>query len=161
MAPVVGRERGADTDMPDHPIPRIVVGVDGSPEAQTALRWAVAEATRRQGLLHLVIASWHALWIRYVMIPLEGRPGSASMILDAAASYAHALAPDLPIEREVVTEPPATTLINVSEGATLLVLGRSSHRSPGATHHGASVARECSRHAHCPVVVVPSLPQSC
>jgi nucleotide-binding universal stress UspA family protein len=137
----------------DDRLPKIVVGVDGSPEAEAALRWAVGEAVLRRGVLHLVASSWHAVWVRYLMLPLTELSGSTSAILSVAASQARGLAPDLPLSEESVEEPPATALVEASEGATLLVVARSSRGSP--TRLPDFVARYCSRYAPCPVVVVP------
>lgn len=137
--------------------PRIVVGIDGSAEADRALRWAVAEAASRGGYLHLVAASWHVVWVRYLMLPFGWLPGSARSILDAAASEVRSLVPDLRFTQEVVNEPAAMALIDASEGAALLVLGGQRQHSRSGSFHAGSVAVYCTRYAHCPVVVVPGL----
>lgn len=87
--------------------PTVVVGVDGSPEAPEAARWAADEAIRRHCRLRLVHAFGRT------PEPVVGRPGlgeqrrdvlleQARRGLDAAVAAVARHAPDLPVEHGLV-----------------------------------------------------------
>ena len=59
--------------------------------------------------------------------------------------------------QRVVEGHPAQVLIDAADGATLLVVGRRGHGGVVGLLLG-SVARACTEHAPCPVVVVPPAP---
>src|SRR5439155_11564856 len=107
----------------------IVVGVDGSPASETALGWAVDEAHRHGRALYLV----HALaWPGYAAasgLPPDAWAGDerrqrAEDLIRGAAERAHAQAPDVRVHGEVVPGTPAAALVNASEQAAMVVLGR-------------------------------------
>lgn len=137
---------------------RIVVGVDGSPPAVDALRWAVAEA-RMTGATVEVVHAWHYPALTYapwlVAPPTFARDDletEARAVVDKALSAA--AAPELAGVERVVVEGGATrVLVEHSRGADLLVAG---HRGRGGLVglHLGSVALQCALHAECPVVVV-------
>ncbi|MFJ1706668.1 universal stress protein [Kitasatospora sp. NPDC088346] len=132
----------------------IIVGVDGSPSSEQALRWAVAQA----GLTgHTVDAV-----IRWLLPPMYGRaPMSvdrelghvAEKVLDQA--IAHALGDVRPVEvrRTAVLGNAAEVLVEHSQGAELLVVGSRGHGGFAGALLG-SVSHYCAQHASCPVVVV-------
>ncbi|HKY64875.1 MAG TPA: universal stress protein [Acidimicrobiales bacterium] len=140
---------------------RIVVGIDDSEQAAVALRWALAEGVLRQATVE-VVHSWSP--------PLSALPFGATLVIpvDEAAidSAARASVDDLvdtavsemeetppEVLRTILPGGPATTLVEVSEGADLLVVG--SHGRTGLKRMVlGSVALACVNHAPCPVVVV-------
>lgn len=133
---------------------RIVVGVDGSPAGQRALRWAVSEARRRGVSVHAVIA-WR--WDTAEGIDII----SSAAAEDAARTLGQELQ-SLPVQErdkvqlvtDVVEGRPADVLTKAAQGADLLVIGSHGHSHRLQEVLG-SVAEECVRNAVCPVVVLP------
>lgn len=148
-------EAGAETDG------RIVVGVDDSDQAAAALRWALVEGALR-GTTVEVVHSWSP--------PLSALPFGATLVIpvDEAAidSAARASVDELvdnalaemdakppEVLRTILPGGPATTLVEVAEGADLIVVG--SHGRTGFSRLVlGSVAMAVVNHATCPVVVV-------
>ncbi|MEJ3653272.1 universal stress protein [Actinomycetes bacterium KLBMP 9759] len=135
-----------------------VVGVDGSPEAVAAARWATLETRRRGGALRLVavvdqldghVVGLPALGLRLTEIGLE----SAARNLDAAEAAVRALAPELEVDRVVLTGFPIGALVAESRRAGLLVVGGTGNGRVAAILAG-SVAAGAAAHAECPVVIV-------
>ncbi|HET6951614.1 MAG TPA: universal stress protein [Acidimicrobiales bacterium] len=144
---------------------RIVVGVDDSEQAAAALRWALAEGAVRNCAVEVVHA-WSP--------PLSALPFGATLVIPvdegAIDSAARASVDDLvdaalaemdarPSEvlRTVLPGGAATSLVEVAEGADLLVVG--SHGRSGLSRLVlGSVAMACVNHAPCPVVVVRAAP---
>ena len=140
---------------------RIVVGVDDSEQAAAALRWALAEGALRRTTVE-VVHSWSP--------PLSALPFGATLVIpvdEAAVDSAARVSVDDLVDTalaEMGTQPPqvlrtilpggpATTLVEVAEGADLLVVG--SHGRSGFSRLVlGSVAMACVNHAPCPVVVV-------
>jgi nucleotide-binding universal stress UspA family protein len=145
----------------------IVVGVDGSAPARTALDFAVEEAARRSARLAVVTAVqppeeyWpagssviyvppsHAKLEELVEAAERATRGSVTEAVDDAGSAAEAV----PVEVRTVQGNPAKVLIDQAAGADLLVVG---HRGRGAFASAClgSVSLRCVLHATCPVVVV-------
>lgn len=140
---------------------RVVVGVDDSEQAAAALRWALAEGALRQCTVEVVHA-WSP--------PLSALPFGATLVIPVDEAAVDAAARDSVDElvdgalAEMDDQPPevlrtilpggaATTLVEVSEDADLLVVG--SHGRTGFRRIVlGSVAMACVSHAACPVVVV-------
>ncbi|MGY3334008.1 nucleotide-binding universal stress UspA family protein [Streptomyces filamentosus] len=145
-----------EVDMPRHEedaAPRIVVGVDGSPHADKALAWAVRQARLTGARLEVVLAVEvpRTLYEAVRFDPFEG----AAKVLDAGID--RAVGPDggVTVVPKVLARDPANALLDLAEGADLLVVGS---RGLG-TFKGAllgSVSRRCAQHAPCPVVVIRS-----
>jgi nucleotide-binding universal stress UspA family protein len=136
----------------------VVVGVDGSPPATAALRWAAREAACRGAPLRIVHA-W--LWPLY-RVPLGPAPGApagaglqaqAERVLRDASATARAVAPGVLVDTALVVGEAATALMRAAEGAQLLVVG---HRGLGgfAGLLLGSTGIAASARATCPVVVV-------
>lgn len=136
------------------PVARIVVGVNGSAGSAAALRWAVAEACRRQALLRIVSA-WEE----------PGQPGAAHSddpAQIAAERVQKALTRILlqqhyPRRIACVTPMgiPGEALLHEVNDVSLLVLGAagvSAARAPGRT------SRYCLRRGTGPLVFVPARP---
>ncbi|TWF82257.1 nucleotide-binding universal stress UspA family protein [Pseudonocardia hierapolitana] len=137
---------------------RIVVGIDGSPEALAAVRWAAAEAVRRGASLRLVTS---IEWLDRPAIgpPIPGHSVADSLFelagkgLDEAADAAKKIAPEVGVDREAVVGYPVAVLAGESRHAGLLVVGASGHGRITSLVAG-SVAVGVATHASCPVVVV-------
>ena len=136
----------------------VVAGVDGSECGLQAVRWAAAEALRRQLPLRLVAA--HA-W------PSGGLVGDPGLGVDyravlrdvvlghlaTAAADARQVAPELDIEQVEVTGYPVPVLLGESAHAEIVVLGDRGLGGFTGLLIG-SVAVEVTAHASCPVIVV-------
>ncbi|HWC82921.1 MAG TPA: universal stress protein [Pseudonocardiaceae bacterium] len=141
----------------------ILVGVDGSRYSREALRWALAEADRRDCAVRAVLV-WHT-----EPIVAAGRPtvvgAGARARTDPAPEYLRRL--DNAI-REVLDEQDDPRLTaDVVQGATTEVLAVASRQAQllvlGSHGHGrlfevalGTIAQSCVRHAACPVVIVPA-----
>jgi nucleotide-binding universal stress UspA family protein len=142
------------TDTSDRPI---VVGVDGSPDSQSALGWAVDEAQRRKRTLQLICA-WQSDYGAETMAPMASTIEDRwRAVVDAAAERAAALAPDLPVVGETVHLQAASALIAASRHADSVVVGS---RGLGAVREAfaGSTSMQVASHASCPVVVVREVP---
>lgn len=132
----------------------IVVGVDGSPSALDAVRWAAGEAGRRGLSLRLV----HAC-----RLP-PGMPGALDpgLVLDVmrdqgrrALAEARDVAEEAGVNASAVLEsdPVVPVLIEESRTASLLVLGTRGIGGFAGLLIGSTAVSVAGR-AHCPVVVV-------
>ena len=142
-------------------MPGIVVGVDGSPNSERALDWAMQEAATRRAPLTVVAV--HAVPKSYWgHIPVVGpsdspaleelRRGVEEMTQQAASRFGDASSPSVNIR--AVSGFPVEELLATSQDADLLVVG-----SRGAGGFArlliGSVSNQVVQHATCPVVVVP------
>lgn len=136
---------------------RVVVGVDGSPGAAEALRWAVEEAALHK---HSVSALYAWGFIdRYH----EGGDrtfdpdyGDAEALAKLDQAVGRALGPgDAPVtlDRQVVHQEPVPALLRAAAGADLLVVGARGLGGFARLLVG-SVSGQCLEHAPCPVAVV-------
>ncbi|WP_238012281.1 universal stress protein [Dactylosporangium sp. AC04546] len=116
----------------------VVVGVDGSPRSDAALRWAADEAARDRVPLRVVLA-FHWRWPATVGAPerLEQYAREqAALAVETAAAAARAHRPELAVTGEAVVGGHAYSAV-----AGLL---------PG------SVSQRLVHHAGCPMLVVRS-----
>src|SRR5664280_335888 len=132
----------------------VVVGVDGSPSGELALRWAVDEARRTGRPLHLL----HALENEPVLtdkqqLGTKETPASTDPVLTAAMDIVAATGPEVETTPHCVTGFAATALIAASKIAETVVVGPHG-RSPIPTAPPAPVSDHVAIHASCPVVVV-------
>ncbi|MFO7279202.1 MAG: universal stress protein [Thermoanaerobacterales bacterium] len=145
---------------------RIVVGVDDSEQAQAALRWALEEGALRGAtveVVHVWTPPVSALpFGATLVIPVDEAAIDAAAraevdrIVDEALAAIDAAPPE--VLRTVLPGSPAATLIEVAEGADLLVVG--SHGRSGLSRLMlGSVAASCVNHAPCPVVVLRHPPE--
>ncbi|SDM74571.1 Nucleotide-binding universal stress protein, UspA family [Geodermatophilus siccatus] len=139
------------------PAGRVVVGVDGSPDSVTAARFAAAEARARGAELHVVHA-WSDTVSGYGGPPWAV-PG-ATLQEEAASALRRSVqdagldgGPGLRVRAEAVEGIDWDVLLDVAEGADLLVVG-SRGRSGWAALLLGSVALHCVTAAPCPVAVV-------
>lgn len=133
---------------------RIVVGVDGSSSSQQALAWAVRQAGLTGAVVDAVIAWQYPVsygWdISADDIPFGE---AASQTLEKAIAAAGHLGERAEIRPHVLEQNPAQALLDVSEGADLLVVG-SRGRGGFTSALLGSVSLHCVHHATCPVVVM-------
>ncbi|MBW4717905.1 universal stress protein [Saccharothrix obliqua] len=134
----------------------IVVGIDGSPAAERALRWAMDEAQQRGAPLHVVNAyAYEPLTDWTLASEQDARVRSEALIEDALHVVAVGRAELPPIIRHCVRGPAAEALEERARGAAMLVV---------AAHGGnrfrrallGSTSAHCVRHATTPVVVLPA-----
>src|SRR4051794_39948524 len=133
----------------------IVVGVDGSPSSQVALRWAVTQA-RRTGARLQVLTAWEApaVFGPAPVVPYGELAATAGKVVSESVREAFDGGdPDVAVVENVVAGHPAQALLDMSARAGLLVVGCRGHGTFTGTQLG-SVSRHCVHHARCPVVVV-------
>ena len=140
----------------------VVVGVDGSPGAGHALRWAADHVVAGKQRLRLVHA--HVPYSRQYPFDLtsagsgleaadaRGRAAAEAVLADAAA-HVRAEA-DVEVVTELVEGDAAQVLLDRSAGADLLVVGARGLGGFAGLLLG-SVSQRCVQHAVCPVVVIP------
>jgi nucleotide-binding universal stress UspA family protein len=132
--------------------PVIVVGVDGSPSSQRAVRWASQQA-KLTGATLRAVSSWR--WPNYITIVPPGvdLASDTRRTLDEVLEVALAGSEDLSVTRHVIEGPPGPALLTQAQDASLLVVGAQGRAAfPGMLL--GSVAEYCVRHGSCPVVVV-------
>lgn len=143
----------------------VVVGFDGSPGSTAALDVALAEARRRGATLRVVTAwkvpaavtgfAFSAMTAAEIYDELhEAAAGEARRRLAAAVDRIGPC-PGVAVETSAVAGVASVALVDASEDAELLVVGRRGHNRLteillGSTAHG------CVSHANCPVLVVPN-----
>jgi nucleotide-binding universal stress UspA family protein len=136
---------------PEH---RIVVGIDGSPESLSALRWALNEAASTNATLEAVHC-WQPHTIPDVIFgsPEEMHRGSVCMLRNEVQAALIDISEPPIVEETSVHGRPAHVLLERASRARLLVLGAHGHTD---LHDVAfcRVTTSCLRHAACPVVVV-------
>lgn len=139
--------------------PRVVVGIDGSPGAETALRFAADEASQR-GLPLRIVCAWEAPAGTYVgeaFAPTaDGFVEAEHHADDVLRAALERLAGGAAIETEALSIEghPAKVLIEQSQDAALLVVG-SRGRGAAASLLLGSVSQKLAHHAPCPLVIVP------
>jgi nucleotide-binding universal stress UspA family protein len=128
----------------------VVVGVDGSDQAERALSWSIEEALLRGAAIRVVTA-WHVPLAAGTTLEDTVRI-AAEGIADAAAEHIRKTHPEVQVETRVVQGQPADVLIDTAMGADLLVVGAPSrHGVSGAL---TSPAVQCAVDAPCPTAVV-------
>jgi nucleotide-binding universal stress UspA family protein len=133
----------------------VVVGVDGSEPSLLAVDWAAREAKRRTAPLRIVSVP---------AMPPRMRPGreqtvaseieeSYEQAVAAAVGRAKQAAPDLLIDTDLLSGPPAVAITESASGAQLVVIGDRGTGGFAAMLLG-SVSRYVATHAACPAVVI-------
>lgn len=141
------------------PAGAIVVGVDGSEGADTALAWAAEHAR----LLHrplVLVHGWHdvsPMWVEQSTLDVralsqEVQRAAEGVVAEAAARAAE-LAPDVEVVQVVRQEDARALLAELSADAEVTVVG-SRGRGPISALVLGSVSSAVARHGRGPVVVV-------
>jgi nucleotide-binding universal stress UspA family protein len=141
--------------MPERNGKKVVVGIDGAPDGESAIRWGAAEAAARGVGLHLVHAFVWAEF-RVPLGPSDVAPGlraNADKIVAEAADLARKFEPAIPVTASRVDGFPSPVLLTESVAAGLIVIGsRDAGRALGLLV--GSTGLQLAAHAYCPVVVV-------
>lgn len=136
---------------------RVVAGVDGSPESEAVVRFAAAEAARRGAELHLVTA-WsmpggHAGHARVPGPLRDGVIEEARSGLSRIAREVLREGPGVPVVLAVAEPPLARALAEASRDADAVVIGPGGRGAAGLLP--GTVTSRVTRHARCPVIIVP------
>lgn len=138
----------------------LVVGVDGSSASNAAVAWAARDAAMRNVPLTLV----HMLSTyvpTFPQIPLPGgvavwQEEDARLVLEEAAKLARESAGgSVVVGTELKSSPPIPTLVQLSEGADMVVVGSHGRGAVGRALLG-SVSSGVLRGAACPVAIIPA-----
>lgn len=152
MSPIQPGLEAEDTREPRAEQP-IVVGIDGSPGAVAALRWAAVEA-RTHGRRLTAVYAYDPVVYGAPMPPMAGIPdlvmAGGEARLDEALLEVFGDQRPTEVTRVVREGNPARVLVEIATDASLLVVGARGH---GHFLLG-SVSDRCVHHANCPVVVV-------
>jgi nucleotide-binding universal stress UspA family protein len=144
----------------------IVVGIDGSANARTALVWAAGEAAARHAPLTVLTVHEisHSLWSGRAVVlsadedQLASAKAAATELTDKAISEIGEAKPATVTVR-AVNGFAADELLAAANGADMLVLGaRGGAQASGLAAHSpiGSVSNKVLHRATCPVVVIPA-----
>ncbi|MGB5113156.1 MAG: universal stress protein [Mycobacterium sp.] len=147
--------------------PGIVIGIDGSAASKVAVEWGARDAAMRNVPLTLahVVTGLGGTW---PTAPLpagigewqqrQGREFIANAVQVAREATRASGTPD--INTEMYYSAAVPTLVDLSKGAEMLVVGRRGHTGLGNLL--GSISAGVVQHAHCPVAVIhdedPSMP---
>jgi nucleotide-binding universal stress UspA family protein len=142
--------------------PRVIVGVDGSPAAYEAVRFAVREAALRGADL-VAVMSVELPDYRWIDPYAVREHPDAGYLEQAEAKLRAILAAvgtaGVQVDAVVSIEPAPAALVARSAGAELLVVGSRVRGGFRGMVLG-SVSLQCVLHAHCPVTVVRPEPRA-
>ncbi|MEY9877562.1 nucleotide-binding universal stress UspA family protein [Streptacidiphilus sp. MAP12-33] len=136
---------------------RVVVGVDPSGDCAPVLEYALRYAQDHGVVLRAVHAwqppvPWGAGPVQPGEVERRGVQHQHAVALREALATAHNRFPAVDATSAEVSGPPAGVLVEETEKASLLVVGRRRHRPVSAL---GPVAHAVLQHASCPVAVVP------
>jgi nucleotide-binding universal stress UspA family protein len=140
--------------------PLVVVGVDGSPGSELAVDWAAGEAHRRDARIELLYAELPAP----PLVGLEPAPvavlpvDSVPHFLEAARQRVSVAWPDLELGLWPTVGSPASSLIERSAHADLVVVGEHGRSMVSRLFLG-SVSHHVATNARCTAVVVRGEPR--
>lgn len=138
----------------------IIVGVDGSVDAERALHWAAEQASLESrplavvaaaGIDQIAPAGWPGAVGTYVA-PFADLMEQVRVVAEQAAASAHQLRPALPVTAHTAHGDPRDVLVELSREAHLVVIG-SRGRGVVLSRLLGSVSTTVVRHAQSPVVV--------
>jgi nucleotide-binding universal stress UspA family protein len=132
-------------------VPVVVVGVDGSTNADTAVQWAQHYAEATGAVLRLVVAWDWPMSYGYPMV-FEGFDPEADAVKVAEKAAANLALPHTQVDTAVRQGPAGEVLVKAGSDADLLVVGRRGHHAVVGLL--GSVSAYCVHHATTPVVVV-------
>jgi nucleotide-binding universal stress UspA family protein len=138
----------------------IIVGIDGSPVSDAAVRWAAHDAAIRGLPLTLVHVEDPAAptWSQAPILeesPAEQQAEGRSLLVNASKIARDAIGDTarIQINGELLSSAPVPALVDQSNDAELIVVGSTGR---GALSRGflGSVSSGLIRHAHCPVALI-------
>jgi len=138
----------------------VVLGVDGSPAAASAVTEAFEEASVRGAELVAVYAWLDPVPIQTgdvlpVLYDADKVEAEEARVLAEAIAGCRERYPDVVVQEDLVRAPTRACLIDRSAQAQLMVLGTRGRGGIGGLLLG-SVSQSLLHHADCPVLVVPS-----
>ena len=134
--------------------PRIVVGVDGFESSEAALRWAIHQA-KLTGAVVEAVTAWQVP-AGTGLVPIADMPDyqdDARTVLAEAITEMCTTDPEVEVRPHVVAGRAGQVLVDVADGADLLVVGCRGHGGLADARLG-SVGQFCVHHAPCPVVIM-------
>jgi nucleotide-binding universal stress UspA family protein len=158
-SPAAGRDTGNGRR------PLLVVGVDGTPAGDAALRWTTEQSLLSGArVLAIAVSEPQPLVAGGPELAAgamaQGMLDAEQLAAAAEAWLAQAVAA-LPVEAQATVEgrvvhgEAATVLLEAAHDADLLVLGNHGRGALAGAIAG-SVAQRCAHHAACPLVLVPA-----
>ncbi|WP_432877365.1 universal stress protein [Kribbella sp. CA-245084] len=120
----------------------VVVGIDGSPAADVAIKWAALEAASLRTDLRLLYAASPG-----------GSASQAGDIVYRAVALARGLDPRIAIDSHTENGVPSTILVEASGKAAIVVIGSRGLGLMAGALVG-STGLDLAANAHCPIVVV-------
>jgi nucleotide-binding universal stress UspA family protein len=137
---------------------RIVVGYDGSPWSDKAVKWAARQAELTGSTLEVLVAwEWPMAYGAPVPLPEGFDPeADARNIAEAAGRIVAAEHPGVHTRLLTRQGHPAPILVEASKDADLLVVGSRGHGEFVGMLIG-SVSEHCVTNATCPVLVIRDL----
>jgi nucleotide-binding universal stress UspA family protein len=146
---------------------RLVVGVDGTANSVSALRWAAEQALRFRNAEIWAVHTWYRWSTGMASAPdavtdvwshENARWWEEGTTLHTTVSAAFGDNVGCPVRKILDFGAPAGILLRYAAHADLLVLGSRTRHDLGihATAVAGPTARACRQHATCPVVVVAS-----
>lgn len=141
----------------------LVVGIDGSPAAESALAFAFDEASHHHWSI-VAIHAWDVPAYDLLIVPNGPVPVPLADVADDEVRLtAEVLAgfrddyPDVEVEERLVRSPAVAALVAASAGAAMVVVGTHGH-GPAMGALLGSVSNGLLHKATVPVVVVPPVP---
>ena len=134
----------------------VLAAVDGSAQSQAAVSWAADEAAARGARLlvvNVVDTTFLGLWGASGTVRRELR-SLAEPIVTAAVAHATEQRPDLLVHGRVLLGPATRTVLLLSRGADLTVVGHSGRGAMDRMWLG-SLTQRLLVHGHGTTVVVP------
>lgn len=143
---------------------KILIGVDGSPQSDAAVKsiaarpWPAGSEVRLVAVVELHLVTIPAIWAvpdeHYVNL-LHELQGKARDALDRNQAWFASTCPDLLVTTEIINGNAKATLVNEAEhwGADLLVVGSHGHNAVERFLLG-SVSLSVMQHAPCSVEIV-------
>ncbi|MEQ0557994.1 universal stress protein [Amycolatopsis sp. NEAU-NG30] len=132
----------------------LVVGTDGTPRGDAALRWALETGAHDGDTVRAILVRPRGNLLpgtSFAFLPHGRLPEEGRSLAGHVASLG--IGTKATLETRTVHGDPATELVTASADADLLVLG--AHRGGAlADLVLGSVGRECVRYSRCPVVVI-------
>ncbi|GGV35199.1 universal stress protein [Kitasatospora herbaricolor] len=133
---------------------RTVVGVDGSPSSEQALRWAVTQARLTGDPVDAVICWTSPTVYERAPTSVDRELGhAAGKVLDQVVARTFGGVRPEEVRTTALPGNAAEVLVARSRGADLLVVGSRGRGGFGAALLG-SVSQYCAQYAPCPVVVL-------
>ncbi len=133
---------------------RVVVGVDGSPSSQQALRWGAHLAATFGAGLDAVTAWVFPAAAAWGSVPSDWDPAQdMRKALDDTVQEVFGDQPPAGMRRLVREGGAARVLLDASQGAIMIVVGSRGHGGFAGLLLG-SVSANVAEHASCPVLVI-------